>query len=109
MLRKRTLVPVGAVMPIRWLHEVRSEDVASVGGKLAAAGLPVPSGFVVTADTYRSFIEETADLFEAVDVPTDNSQRSYGPPSAMAASMYSSTTPRSRPKRRPRTESSSPR
>jgi pyruvate,water dikinase len=69
-------------MPTRWLHEVRSEDVATVGGKgaslgeLAAAKLPVPSGFVVTAGTYRSFIEETGiaeDLFEAVDVATGDS------------------------------------
>jgi len=69
-------------MPIRWLHEVRSEDAETVGGKgaslgeLASAGLPVPSGFVVTAGTYRSFIEETGiadDLFEAVNVSTDDS------------------------------------
>ncbi|MEI2654647.1 MAG: PEP/pyruvate-binding domain-containing protein, partial [Microthrixaceae bacterium] len=42
---------------------LRSDDVARAGGKganlgeLTAAGLPVPDGFVVTADAYRSAME----------------------------------------------------
>ena len=65
------------------LAEIRSEDIERVGGKaaslgeLAAAGLPVPPAFVVTAETYRSFIETAgidAELFEAVDVDSDDSQ-----------------------------------
>jgi len=59
-------------MTVRWLDQIGADDVATAGGKgaslgeLAGAGLPVPPGFVVTADTYRSFIEETG-LEEAVE------------------------------------------
>ncbi|HET7324912.1 MAG TPA: pyruvate, water dikinase [Halococcus sp.] len=69
-------------MAVLWLSEVGKDDIDAVGGKgaslgeLAGAGLPVPPAFVVTADTYRSFIEETGiddDLFEAVDVDPDDS------------------------------------
>ncbi len=44
---------------IRWFDRIRLGDAALVGGKganlgeLCAAGLPVPPGFVVTADAYR--------------------------------------------------------
>ena len=64
-------------MAVAWLEDVRSTDVDGVGGKaaslgeLTAAGLPVPSGFVVTAGTYREFIEHAGideELFAAVDV-----------------------------------------
>jgi pyruvate,water dikinase len=46
-----------------WFSEVGREDVPLVGGKganlgeLTRAGIPVPPGFVVTADTYFRFIE----------------------------------------------------
>jgi pyruvate,water dikinase len=69
-------------MAVLWLDTIRSGDLESVGGKgaslgeLTGAGLPVPSGFVVTADTYRSFIEQTGideELFEAVDIDPDDS------------------------------------
>ena len=69
-------------MAVRWLEDIRADDIGSVGGKGASlgemtdAGLPVPPGFVVTADTYRSFIEDTgiaADLFAAVDVEVEDS------------------------------------
>jgi len=52
------------------LDEVTSGDTATVGGKAASlgeltgAGFPVPPGFVVTAGTYRSFLEETGILEE---------------------------------------------
>ena len=64
-------------MAVAWLEDVRSTDIDGVGGKaaslgeLTAAGLPVPSGFVVTAGTYREFIEDAGiddELFSAVDV-----------------------------------------
>ncbi|WP_276272315.1 phosphoenolpyruvate synthase [Haloarcula litorea] len=70
-------------MPTVWLDEIDGDDLERVGGKaaslgeLTAAGLPVPSAFVVTADTYRSFIDETGiaeELFEAVDVDSDDSR-----------------------------------
>lgn len=68
-------------MGVIWLDEVRAGDTELVGGKgaslgeLTAAGLPVPSGFVVTAEAYRSFIETTGiatELFDAVDVDSDD-------------------------------------
>jgi len=69
-------------MGVLWLEEVDADDVGIVGGKgaslgeLISAGLPVPPGFVVTAETYRSFIEGAGideDLFEAVDVDPEDS------------------------------------
>ena len=53
---------------VKRLDEVGIEDIATVGGKnaslgemirsLATAGVSVPSGFAVTADGYRYFIEQ---------------------------------------------------
>jgi len=69
-------------MPVAWLSSISASDIDTVGGKgaslgeLTGAGLPVPSGFVVTADTYRTFIEETGiaeELFAAVNVDTADS------------------------------------
>ena len=69
-------------MAVLWLEEIDAGDVESVGGKgaslgeLTGAGLPVPPGFVVTAGTYRQFIEDAGideELFEAVDVDVDDS------------------------------------
>ena len=69
-------------MAVLWLDEIGADDLESVGGKgaslgeLTGAGLPVPPGFVVTAGTYRSFIEEAGvdeELFEAVDVDVEDS------------------------------------
>ncbi|MEY7851444.1 phosphoenolpyruvate synthase [Natrarchaeobius sp. A-rgal3] len=69
-------------MAVLWLDEIGAGDLETVGGKgaslgeLTGAGLPVPPGFVVTAGTYRSFIEEAGiddELFAAVDVDADDS------------------------------------
>jgi len=69
-------------MAVLWLDDVTADDLELVGGKgaslgeLTGAGLPVPSGFVVSAGTYRSFIEDTGiedELFAAVDVDTEDS------------------------------------
>jgi pyruvate,water dikinase len=69
-------------MAVLWLDDITADDLDLVGGKgaslgeLTGAGLPVPSGFVVSAGTYRSFIEDTGiedELFEAVDVDADDS------------------------------------
>ncbi|SIQ76968.1 phosphoenolpyruvate synthase [Haladaptatus litoreus] len=69
-------------MVVLWLDEISANDLELVGGKgaslgeLTGADLPVPPGFVVTAGTYREFIEETGiaeELFEAVDVDTEDS------------------------------------
>ena len=48
---------------VAWFGEVNKDDVALVGGKganlgeLTRAGIPVPSGFVVTADAYFRFLD----------------------------------------------------
>jgi pyruvate,water dikinase len=48
-----------------WFSEISKEDIAYVGGKGANLGemfranLPIPEGFVVTAQTYKEFIEKT--------------------------------------------------
>jgi pyruvate,water dikinase len=48
-----------------WFNEISKEDVPLVGGKSASLGemtsktkVPVPYGFALTADAYRSFIQE---------------------------------------------------
>ena len=44
--------------------QIKKNDVAVAGGKganlgeMTSAGIPVPKGFVITADAYRNFIEE---------------------------------------------------
>lgn len=52
---------------IKWFNDIRSEDIALVGGKnaslgemittLSTKGVKVPEGFAVTAQAYREFIE----------------------------------------------------
>ncbi len=50
---------------IVWFNEVNKGDIASVGGKganlgeLTNAQIPVPPGFIVTADAYYHFLEKT--------------------------------------------------
>ncbi|WP_256392428.1 phosphoenolpyruvate synthase [Natronoarchaeum rubrum] len=69
-------------MGVLWLDEIGADDVDAVGGKgaslgeLTGADLPVPSGFVVGAESYRSFLESTGideDLFSVVDVDVEDS------------------------------------
>ena len=54
-----------------WLEEVGKDDTPLVGGKAAnlgellRAGIRVPPGFVVTAEAYKKFMEETG-LFEKI-------------------------------------------
>ena len=50
---------------IKWFKDISKGDVDTVGGKganlgeMTQAGLPIPPGFVVTAQTYKEFIEKT--------------------------------------------------
>ncbi|MCS7257177.1 MAG: PEP/pyruvate-binding domain-containing protein [Thermomicrobium sp.] len=50
---------------VRWFHDPACTEVPQTGGKgaslarLAAAGLPVPPGFVVTSAAFAAFLEET--------------------------------------------------
>ncbi len=69
-------------MAVLWLEDVDADDVGIVGGKGASLGeligadLPVPPGFVVTAGTYREFLEDAGideALFEAVAVDPEDS------------------------------------
>ena len=66
---------------IVWLEDVRNTDIPIVGGKGASLGeminaeLPVPRGFVVTAQAFRKFIEDAgiADkLFKGLEVDVDD-------------------------------------
>ncbi|MCU4750616.1 phosphoenolpyruvate synthase [Halobacteria archaeon AArc-curdl1] len=69
-------------MAVLWLDEISADDLETVGGKgaslgeLTGAGLPVPPGYVVTAGTYRRFIENAGideELFELVEVDVEDS------------------------------------
>ena len=63
-----------------WFQDVTKNDIATVGGKganlgeMTNAGIPVPQGFIVTADAYFQFIEEAgirdeiADTLKSLDV-----------------------------------------
>ncbi|MFC1860037.1 phosphoenolpyruvate synthase [Chloroflexota bacterium] len=63
-----------------WFKEVSREDVPIVGGKganlgeMTKAGIPVPPGFIVTADAYFKFVEKSGigskirALLESLDV-----------------------------------------
>jgi pyruvate,water dikinase len=50
---------------IVWFNEVSKEDIPIVGGKganlgeMTSAGIPVPPGFVVTADAYFDFLKKS--------------------------------------------------
>jgi len=50
---------------IKWFDDLRKEDIPVAGGKNAnlgemlSAGIPVPPGFAITAQTYKKFIEVT--------------------------------------------------
>jgi len=57
---------VNTTRAVVWFNEVGREDLGLVGGKganlgeLTRAGIPVPPGFIVTADTYFHFLERNA-------------------------------------------------
>jgi pyruvate,water dikinase len=64
-----------------WLEEVGKEDIAIVGGKGASLGemlraeLPVPTGFAVTAQAFRRFLDENGisdELFSSLVVDVDD-------------------------------------
>ena len=70
-----------------WFEDLRKTDIPSVGGKnanlgeMTNAGLPVPSGFAITAYSYKKFIEDTriaARIYEIIQdtVKDTNDQHS---------------------------------
>jgi len=52
-------------MDVVWFEDLRKEDIGTAGGKganlgeMASANLPVPPGFVITAQVYKRFLEES--------------------------------------------------
>jgi pyruvate,water dikinase len=58
---------------ILWFDQISKDDIPKVGGKGAnlgemfGAGIPVPFGFVITAQTYFKFLEETKLKFKIKD------------------------------------------
>jgi pyruvate,water dikinase len=68
---------------VRWFDELGKDDTPVAGGKganlgeMTHAGLPVPPGFVVTAEAYRAFIQQAglADLIEHTIAATDVDDR----------------------------------
>ncbi len=68
---------------VRWFHDPACIDVLQAGGKgaslarLAAAGLPVPPGFVVTSAAFATFLAETGleETIRAVLATIDPEQR----------------------------------
>jgi len=72
---------------VKWFEEISKDDVDVAGGKganlgeMTQAGLPVPPGFVVTADAYEKFLEETGlrekirEILESHDLSDDKELR----------------------------------
>lgn len=66
--------------PIRWFEQLRARDTELAGGKganlgeLTSFGMPVPPGFVLTADAFRRFLDAAGlrmrirERVEALDV-----------------------------------------
>jgi pyruvate,water dikinase len=59
-----------------WVNDIGTEDHETVGGKganlgeMASLSLPVPPAFVVTADAFRAYLDETGigeDIFKLLD------------------------------------------
>lgn len=71
--------------PILWFSEIRKTDIPIVGGKGANLGemtfakIPVPNGFVVTANAYYNFLESTSlkqkILTELGDLDVEDSKK----------------------------------
>jgi pyruvate,water dikinase len=59
---------------VEFFEDLNKDDVAIAGGKganlgeLTQAGIPVPPGFVITAQTYKQFINETEIFDEIMEI-----------------------------------------
>jgi len=59
------------ILLIKWFKDLKKDNIAFAGGKganlgeLINAGMPVPDGFVVSASTFKDFLDET-DLSEEI-------------------------------------------
>ena len=84
-----------------WFNEVTKKDVPMAGGKganlgeMTNAGIPVPPGFIVTADAYFDFLQQTKltdkirQLLEPVDV---NDSKQLQQAAAQVRELISSAT-----------------
>ena len=76
---------------IAWFEELGKTDTASVGGKganlgeLASAGLPVPPGFVITAEGYLAAMDD-GGVRDELSVTFEEACRRSEDPSALAES-----------------------
>jgi len=73
------MAPTMSDNSILWFEQIGKGDISTAGGKganlgeLTRAGIPVPAGFVVSADAYRAFVEaaglrpKIAGLLSSVD------------------------------------------
>ncbi|MDD5499680.1 MAG: phosphoenolpyruvate synthase [Candidatus Nanoarchaeia archaeon] len=73
---------------VKWFKEISKKDLGVAGGKGAnlgemyQAGFPIPNGFVVTANAYWKFLEETGlideitKVLEKIDVENNESLQS---------------------------------
>jgi pyruvate,water dikinase len=61
-------------MDVMWFEELDKDDVPIAGGKganlgeMTKAGLPVPPGFVVTAEAYQKFLKESKIGSQIMDI-----------------------------------------
>ena len=69
---------------IRWFSELGKEDVNLVGGKGANLGemynlgLPIPQGFVITAEAYSYFLDETGlkeEIYNLLKIEVENTKK----------------------------------
>ena len=102
---------------IRWFADLKVTDALIAGGKganlgeLTSAGLPVPPGFVVTADAYLEALERTGVRSKLVDLvaavsPTDESSVEEAATKARALIETASVPPELKQSSSPRITSS---
>ena len=94
---------VMATKNILWFKEVGKDDIPKVGGKganlgeLTRAGLPVPPGFIVTADAYFDFLKtsglEATIKMELKGIDPEDSKRLHELAKAIQKQILSKPMP----------------
>src|SRR5690349_11031137 len=91
----------GAVRYSRRFADLGRDDVATAGGKganlgeLTRAGLPVPTGFVLTTAAYRAFVAASGigdEVFAAADLPADADPAAYDEPARRIHALFTGAT-----------------
>jgi len=86
-----------------WFEDVGKEDIAQVGGKganlgeMTKAGIPVPPGFIVTAQSYYYFLEKS-NLTDKIrqllsDLDTNDSEKLYNVASRIKGLLNTAAMP----------------